>query len=365
MTAKAVGDYDVDKGFAYMTIDDCGKYSTEDWLGVFPCVFDKATLTTTCNKELPEGANQEQWHVGYLMLEPNNKRAPLKPAPLSRPVAATPFKAEPTLIALGGLGLAKAIQCTGVYSGSVTIQTGWHGGNVHVKGQSPALSFYADFNFNNAFTSTGPQETRLSWYAWVEEGNLVVDMLYGAASDVTLPTQTPVTSMPMKRATVSYSAKDLAGSQVTIEGTVYTYRYNNDGNTLAAEPRLCPVLTLSTTCSILRDMPDADKLRLGNTTGFYLTSSGRNSDNYHLIAGNVLGTKGLMNVNYRAAIVNPDDNAWVELPIYGLSQCAQRVYGVEECAGQSPSGQIGPLVYDQSYDLEGVLHDILPTFTSF
>lgn len=90
MDAKAVGDYDVDKGFAYMTIDDCVKYSVEDWLGVFPCVFDRQTLTTTCNGELPQGANQEQWHIGYLSLEPKNRRALLKPAPLPRPVAVTP-----------------------------------------------------------------------------------------------------------------------------------------------------------------------------------------------------------------------------------------------------------------------------------
>lgn len=368
MAAKAVGDYDVDKGFAYMTTDDCAKYSVEDWLGVFPCVFDKQTLTTTCNGELPQGANQEHWHIRYLLLEPNNKHAPLKPAPSPRPVSATPFKAEPTLISLGGLSLAKAIQYTGVYSGSVLIQTGWQGGNVHVEGESPGLSFDADFMFNNAFpASTDPQETRVSWYAWAAEGNLVVDMLYGA-TDVTSPTQTAaqgVTSMPMKRATVSYSAKDLAGSQVTIDGTVYTYRSNENGKTMAAEPRLCPVLTLSAACSIVRELTDTDKQRLGNITGFFLTSSGRNVDSY-LIAGNVLGTKGLLNVNYRAAVVDPADHAWIELPLYTLSHCAQRVYGVEECVGNSTSGpQIGPLVYDQSYDLEGGLHDILPTFTAF
>lgn len=254
-----------------------------------------------------------------------------------------------------------------MYSGSVLIQTGWHGGNVHVKGQSPALDFDADVGFNNAFpASNGPQETRVSWYAWVQDSDLVVDMLYEA--DVTSPTQAAaqgVTAMPMKRATVSYSSKDLAGLQVTIEGTAYSYRFNEDGKTLAAEPRMCPVLTLSATCNILRGLTDTDKQRLGNITGFYLTSSGRNADNY-LIAGNVLGTKGLLNVNYRAAVVNPADQAWIELPIYTLSQCAQRVYGVEECVGDSSSGpQIGPLVYDQSYDVEGALHDILPTFTAF
>lgn len=376
MSAIAVGDYDVDKGFAYMTPDDCAKYSDEDWADVFPCVFDKRTLTTTCNGQLPEGADQERWHVGYLSLEPKNRHAPLKPAPVTRPVSATPFKAEPTLIGLGGLGLAKAAQCTGVYSGSTVIRMGWYDGNVHVKGQSPELEFDANVELDNAFpyAVNGPQEMSVAWYAWQQDGDLILDMVHedvdavavAAAASAWGADQGAATPTPLKRLTVRYSTQDLAAHQVTIDGVAYSYRFTEDGKTLAAEPRMCPVLTLSATCGILRGLTAADNQRLGNITGFYLTSSTRNADGDMTIAGNVLGTRGLLNVNYRGAVVNPADRDWIELPIHGLSQCAQRVYAVEECVGDLPSSpQIGPLVYDRSYDLEGVLHDILPAFTAF
>lgn len=71
-------------------------------------------------------------------------------------------------------------------------------------------------------------------------------------------------------------------------------------------------------------------------------------------------------MNYGASVTNPADNAWIELPVDKLSQCAQRVYDAEECVGKSVSGpEIGLLVYNQSHDGDGVLHDILPTFTAF
>lgn len=107
------------------------------------------------------------------------------------------------------------------------------------------------------------------------------------------------------------------------------------------EPLLCPVLTLATACSTVSNLAGIEKERLGNVTGFSLTSSDRDSDHFY-IAGNVLGTKGLLNVNYRAKPVNP---AWVELPIYTLLQCAQRVYSLEQCLASSASGpQTGPLM---------------------
>lgn len=159
------------------------------------------------------------------------------------------------------------------------------------------------------------------------------------------------------RTSVSYSANDLASSEITINGNVYKYRSNEHGRSSTMEPRRCPVLTLAMACSIASNLAEIEKEQLGNVTGFFLASSNKDSDHFY-IAGNVMGTKGLLNVNYRAAVVNPADPACLELPIYTLSQCAQRVYGVEDCLASPASGpQIGPLMYMQSCDLEGQLRD--------
>lgn len=293
MTAKAVGDYAVDNSFVHMRTDDCAKYREADWLGVFPCVFDKDTLTTTCNGELPQAANQEQWQVGSLMLEPKNDIVPLKPAPLPRPVAVTPFKAEPTLISLGGLGLAKTIQYTGVYSGYILLQSEWQYGNFHIGGECPEFYFDMDFAFNNKFPSTEPHSSNIqvSWYAWAEGGKLVVDMLYGDATpSPQVASQGPTPTPSGKRATVSYSAQDLAGSEVSIGGTTYTYRSNEHGRSTAMEPRLCPVLMLSAACGIMSGLTKADKQRLGNITGFFLTSAERHADRF-VVGGTCWGPK--------------------------------------------------------------------------
>lgn len=368
MRALVVGDYDADNSFVHMTTDDCGRYNESDWAETFPCVFDRETLTTTCNGPLPRGTSQQQWQVGALIVEPQNIKVPRSPAPSPRPIVATPFTAEPTLDSLGGLGLAKTIQCTGVYSGSVKLESSWYGGDVHVGGECPELYFGMDFAFDNAFTANGSQETRLSWYAWVQGDKLIVDMLYvdEVAVVPTPPDTQAAVAMRGTRKSVSYSANDLTSSDITIDGNVYKYRSNEHGRSSAMEPRLCPVLTLATACSIASNLAETDKERLGNITGFYLTSANRDSDHFY-IAGNVLGTKGLLNVNYRASVLNRNDPAWVELPMYTLSQCAQRVYDAEECL-ESPASdgpQVGPLVYAQSYDLEGQLHDIRPVFIAF
>lgn len=367
MRALVVGDYDADNSFVHMTTDDCGRYNESDWAETFPCVFDRETLTTTCNGPLPRGTSQQQWQVGALIIEPQNIKVPRSPAPSPRPIVATPFTAEPTLDSLGGLGLAKTIQCTGVYSGSVKLESSWYGGDVHVGGECPELYFGMDFAFDNAFTANGSQETRLSWYAWVQGDKLIVDMLY--VDEVAVPTPPDTQAADAMRGTrksVSYSANDLTSSDITIDGNVYKYRSNEHGRSSAMEPRLCPVLTLATACSIASNLAETDKEQLGNITGFYLTSANRDSDHFY-IAGNVLGTKGLLNVNYRASVLDRNDPAWVELPMYTLSQCAQRVYDAEECL-ESPASdgpQVGPLVYAQSYDLEGQLHDIRPVFIAF
>lgn len=377
MEAKAVGDYAFDNSFVYMTTEDCAKYNEADWQGVFPCVFNRDTLTTTCNGELPQGANQEQWHVVTLILEPKNMNVPLRPAPEPRAVVATPFAAEPTLISLGGLGLAKTIQYTGVYSGNILLQSDWQHGQLHVGGQSTELSFDTDFALNDKLSSNQPQSSsvEVSWYAWAQNGKLVVDMLYSDATPApqvapppqAAPPQGAPTTIPNgKRATVSYRAQDLSGYEVTIGGTTYTYRSNENGESTAMEPRLCPVLTLGLSCGIMRGVAEADKQLLGNITGFFLASTERYA-NRIAVAGNVLGTKGLLSVNYEAPVTNPADNAWIELPVDKLSQCAQRVYNAKDCVeNNSASGpEIGLLVHTQSQDEDGVPRTILPTFTSF
>lgn len=367
MRALVVGDYAADNSFVHMTTDDCGEYNEADWAETFPCVFDRETLTTTCNGPLPQGASERQWQVGALIVEPKNIKVPRNPAPSPRPIVATPFTAEPTHDSLGGLGLAKTIQCTGVYSGSVKLESGWYGGDMNVGGECPELYFDMDFAFNNAFTANGSQETRLSWYAWAEGDKLIVDTLY--VDEVAAPTPADAQAadaMRGTRKTVSYSANDLASSEITIDGNVYKYRSIEHGRSSTMEPRLCPVLTLAAACSIASESAETDKERLGNITGFYLTSATRDSGHFY-IAGNLVGTKGLLSVNYRVAIVNPNDPTWLELPMYTLSECAQRVYGAEECLEGPASDvpQIGPLVYAQSYDLEGRLHDNIPVFIAF
>lgn len=48
MTADIVGDYAVDKTLMYMRSANCSEYTTQDWSGTFPCVFNREVLTTTC-----------------------------------------------------------------------------------------------------------------------------------------------------------------------------------------------------------------------------------------------------------------------------------------------------------------------------
>lgn len=60
MRALVVGNYAADNSFVHMTTDECGEYNESDWAETFPCVFDRETLTTTCNGPLPQGTSQQQ-----------------------------------------------------------------------------------------------------------------------------------------------------------------------------------------------------------------------------------------------------------------------------------------------------------------
>lgn len=70
----------------------------------------------------------------------------------------------------------------------------------------------------------------MSWYAWIQGDKLIVDTLY--VDEVTVPTlaKTQVAdAMRGTRTRVSYSANDLASSEITIDGNVYRCRSNEHG----------------------------------------------------------------------------------------------------------------------------------------
>lgn len=136
---------------------------------------------------------------------------------------------------------------------------------------------------------------------------------------------------------VSYSKNNLGASSVSMGGKLYSLTYTPAFTIIELEPRLCPDLSLSVACGIMRDIhsDEVQRLRIGgNVTSFYLrdlTRCRRGGQDYVCTKGNVIGTTGLVEVKYKGAVLNPDNPAWMELPIESLSRCAQRVYLMTEC----------------------------------
>lgn len=175
MTAYIIGDYAVDKTQMSMQSDNCSEYTTQHWSGTFPCVFNREDLTTTCKGPLPVGAENGTWLLGYTIVDPENTMLPQKPPPLSRNVTATPFKAEPTLLSLAGLGLAKAIQMSAEYSGSGVITSSGYGNTVYFILNSKDVMFWLDLEIDVPEVETY-RDVNVSWHAWPAGDRLIVDM---------------------------------------------------------------------------------------------------------------------------------------------------------------------------------------------
>lgn len=478
MTAHIVGDYAVDETQISMKSDNCSEYTAQHWSGTFPCVFNRGDLTTTCKGPLPVGAENGTWLLGYTIVDPENTVLPQKPPPLSRNVTATPFAAEPTLLSLAGLGLAKTVQMSGEYSGSGVIASSWYDDVLYVTLNSKDVMFSLDSKIDVS-EAEKHRDVNVSWCAWTAGNRLIVDMhaswynvsvqhpsetddydyiaeadapskrtdrkkrspglaaitstlgldlhtlilvakveeqinrtktnLLAIANDtaevsrelrdiiaatenslVAIANDTaevskglrdiiarynasrgdtetaavshvdvidrpppPPSDAPVKhtaRTIVSYSRNDIESSDVTVAGEVHRLRYAALLKSAEHEPRLCPVITLTSACAIMNVIvTDETQLRKlgGNLTAFYLRDlnrCGRKGQKYICTTGNVRGTKGLLiDVKYRSPMLNSDDPAWMELPIGPLARCAERVYHFTECeTPQPPARFTGP-----------------------
>lgn len=450
MTAYIVGDYAVDETQISMESHNCSEYTTQDWSGTFPCVFNREDLTTTCKGPLPVGAENGTWLLGYTIVDPENAMLPQKPPPLSRNVTATPFKADPTLQSLAGLGLAKAIQMSGEYSGSGVIASSGYDNVLYFTLNSKDVMFLLDLEIDVSEVEKH-RDVNVSWYAWTAGNRLIVDMhaswynvsvedpseadgddyfteadapskhtdrnkrslnlaMFGTALTVAFrasdlvgkveegmnrtktslaalandtaevseglrdiianynasrdDTETaavshdyvvdrPTPDAPVKHAArtiVSYNRNDIESSNTTVDGEVYSLLYSASLKTAELEPRLCPVITLTSACAIMNDIvSDETQLRNlgGNLTAFYLrdlSRCGHKGQNYICTTGNARGTKGLLiDVKYRSPVLSSDDPAWMELPIGPLARCAERVYQLTECERPQPPARFtGP-----------------------
>lgn len=390
MTADIIGDYAVDKTLIYMRSVNCSQYTARDWSGTFPCVFNRDGLTTTCNGPLPLGTENATWRFGYTHVNPINTILPQRPVPSRGNVTATPFKAEPTLLSLAGLGLAKLIQMSAAYSGTGVITTSVYGKQWDLNFDSQDAMFELDTKL--ALPETGPRSLEVSWTAWLEDTRLIVNLLstwnidqstngyneydyYSSQPDERtniserslsrvkqtttevnggLYDQVPDNPPPAanwstltSHTTVSYSRTDIESPRIVVGGKPSVIQYVAALKTSSLEPRLCPAITVVSACDIMRNIAlDERQLRnIGNVTAFYLRDLNvHKGHKYICTTGNVIGTKGLrVAVEYKSPAMYSEHPAWMELPIKHLSRCAGRVYNVSNCENtQQLAHLIGP-----------------------
>lgn len=420
MRAFIVGAYAVDKTMMIMDQAECSQYTAAQWSDVLPCVFTRDDMTTRCKGPLPETANNIKWTIGYAVVHPYNMKLPRKPAAVPRNLTSVPFVAEPNLVSMIGLGVAKTIHVYGQYSGSGVITMYGYRRPTFIF-TSKKVNFWLETTLSMPTTYNN---VNVSWTAWLEGNNLVVDMhaswlnetrkfpviddpllrdrrkrslsspvsaVASSASALALnaalrtvaslrtrlsaaigtltrhgtdpfvekdtitetpqstsvaPTQTTGTAEPVahtpaiitSNTVVSYTRNDLQSSRITVNGKSYRLIYNPSFRIISVEPRLCPDLSLSTACGIMRDIDsdEAERLRIGgNVTSFYLrdlTRCRRGGENYVCAKGNVVGTTGLLvDVKYKSVVLDSADPVWTELPIESFSRCAQSVYFMSEC----------------------------------
>lgn len=331
------------------------------------------------------------WRLGYTIVDPVNTVLPQKSSPLSRNVTATPFKAEPTLLSLVSLGLAKTIQMSAAYSGSGVITTSVYGNQCDLSFDSKDAMFELDTKL--VLPENEHRSLNVSWTAWLEDDRLIVDLLaswdkdqsnddyyeyyyYSPQPDDRTHRQKRSLSMVKQNSTevsgeirtrvtdnsppdnqpiltartiVSYSRNDIESSRITVGGKVCAIKYVGALKTLSLEPRLCPAITAASACDIMSTIAlDERQLRnIGNITAFYLRDLSRcthKGQKCICTTGNAIGTKGLrVALEYKSLVMNSDDPAWMELPIKFLSRCAGRVYNFSECeTTQQLAHLIGP-----------------------
>lgn len=175
MDAFIVGDYAIDKAMMHLNPNDCSQYTAAQWSNMLPCVFTREDMMTRCKGPLPDNANNTKWTIGYAVVHPFNMKLPRKPAAVSKNLTAVSFVAEPNLLSMVGLGLAKTIQISAQYSGSGVVTSSGYGDTIIFLFSSKTIQFWLELKLP-MYTEEKYKEVNISWTAWPESDRLVIDM---------------------------------------------------------------------------------------------------------------------------------------------------------------------------------------------
>lgn len=295
------------------TPDNCSslEHSKEFQRQTFPCELTRGANRTMCVGPLRVDGTWDR-AVEAAAANPGPWPRNFPPPPAANSVRVTwpskPYDRKLNCESLSGLTVARAVQRTGVYAGTgtLTCEVSSRGFQLRLEGSGVEFRHSVRAAHKNPLLTSVPAKN-VSWEAAFNgRGHLLVSLGDGA---------------------VRYNKRQLSGERTKLEGKM---RYSvSESKTL--EPRLCTLSSLTGACSVLQSLPQAYRKELGNATGFNVKFWYPQAKAVS-IEGYVFGTKGVMFVGYVARIADPDELAWMELPLDLKTRCASRVYRRSDCA---------------------------------
>lgn len=130
----------------------------------------------------------------------------------------------------------------------------------------------------------------------------------------------------------TYTIFHLMTEGFLINGKLSYVEYGESGHQ-TREPRLCPLMSLATTCSAMKSLSPENVALLGNVTGFNVRLIYPYHDQKFLhLDGTMTGSKGLIEGAFSGAILKKRQSQWIELPLDATTRCNCRWYKFSDCS---------------------------------